>query len=267
MENHAFRFTGEAAVNYDRYLGPFLFEPYAIEMSHRLENCAGSVLEIACGTGRVTRQLCQRLSPQVQLIATDLSADMLAVAQKELADQPIEFQVADAQNLPFRDNSFDVVVCQFGLMFLPDPNQGFREAFRVLKPGGKFYFSTWDRSAKVPIFKIIFNENILPLFPPEEEARLTRPFSMYDPKMLLTLAQSAKFKNIVVEEVRLKSVAENALQLVNGFLIKHSLGNEILTKDPNALVPLAKKMEAQIATQFGTPVVCELNAFLGVGEK
>ena len=90
---------------------------------------------------------------------------------------------------------------------------------------------------------------------------------MYDPKMLLTLAQSANFKNIVIEEVRLKSVAENALQLVNGFLIKHSLGNEILTKDPNALAPLAKKIEEQIVTQFGTPVVCELNAFLGVGEK
>src|SRR6476661_6264867 len=138
-------FAGSVPANYDRYLGPLLFEPYALDLVERLKNDQlKQVLEIACGTGRVTRHLTKLVEADGRLVASDLNPDMIAQAKTQLTGERVQWQVADAQQLPFDANSFDHVICQFGVMFFPDKPAAFREAYRVMQPGGKYIFSVWD---------------------------------------------------------------------------------------------------------------------------
>jgi len=131
---------------YERYLGPYLYEPYAIYTKGRIKGSPQIVLKMAAGTGRVTRHIAEKIGGEAKLIATDINPNMLDIARKEVDATNIEYLVADSQDLPFSDNSFDCVICQFGFMFLPDKQKGFNEAWRVLKPGGQFLFVTWDKS-------------------------------------------------------------------------------------------------------------------------
>jgi ubiquinone/menaquinone biosynthesis C-methylase UbiE len=143
-------FSESVPENYDRYLGPMFFEPYAADIASRLEVRSGiRVLEIACGTGIVTRRLRERIPADGRLVATDLSPGMLARARANLAaNAAIEWKEADAMALPFADASFDAVVCQFGLMFVPDKLGALREARRVLAPGGHLLCNVWDSLAE-----------------------------------------------------------------------------------------------------------------------
>src|ERR1700744_3281521 len=102
MAKEAFRFSGDDAINYERYLGPLLFEPSTAELLPYLGSSGiRCVLEIAGGTGRLTRHLRDYFSSATELIASDISPDMLEVAKGQLGDEAIQFQVADAQALPF----------------------------------------------------------------------------------------------------------------------------------------------------------------------
>jgi ubiquinone/menaquinone biosynthesis C-methylase UbiE len=143
MSDRNVAFIGSIPQNYDRYLGPVYFHHYADDLSARLEITPGMrVLEVACGTGIVTERLVRRLAGRGTVVATDLNEPMLAYArQKAFAATP-EWRQADGTKLPFDERSFDAVVCQFGLMFFPDKMAGLREAFRVLKPGGRYLFNS-----------------------------------------------------------------------------------------------------------------------------
>jgi SAM-dependent methyltransferase len=144
-------FSGPVPEYYDRHLGPVLFETYAVELIARVPQRDGlRVLELACGTGIVTRRLRAALPDTATLVATDLSADMIAYARRAVPASGITWQTADAQALPFDDASFDVAICQFGLMFLPDKVRGFSEAHRVLAPGGRLLATVWDSLAANP---------------------------------------------------------------------------------------------------------------------
>src|SRR3954469_3139815 len=138
MDNKNAQFAGSIPAAYDRYLGPMFFDPYAEDIAARLDvGPNSSVLELACGTGIVTRVLRNRLPATARLVATDLNEPMMqSAAAKFTQNDAIEWKQADATNLPFDDKSFDAVVCQFGFMFFPDKAASAREAFRVLKPGG-----------------------------------------------------------------------------------------------------------------------------------
>lgn len=269
MEKDAFKFSGSAAANYDQYLGPVLFEPYATELVSRIKSPekAVSVLEIACGTGRVTQHLRRLFQFPAKLTASDLSADMLAVAQSKQDDDAIELRVEDAQNLSFPDNSFDLVVMQFGLMFLPDKKKGLSEIFRVLKPGGRFIITTWERSENVPLINLVFRENILPNFKPEDTGRLLVPFSLHDPTVLIGWAQETGFTDVNVDKVRLPSGAASPEHVVNAFFRKHSLGQELLAADAGQYEYVAQKMQKAIKAKFGDIVVAQLTAFFLTGEK
>src|SRR5215469_13840898 len=146
MIDDATGFVGSIPGNYDRGLGPIIFADYAEYTARLVAGYAPSrVLETGAGTGIVTRCLRDLLPATTRLIATDLNRPMLDVARKKFRpDEPIEFQHADAMALSFADGSFDAVVCQFGVMFFPDKDRAYREAYRVLEPGGHFVFSTWD---------------------------------------------------------------------------------------------------------------------------
>ena len=270
MANEVFKFSGDRALNYDTYLGPFLFEPFGMEMATRVPATnINSLLELASGTGRVTRHLRERLPSSVKLVASDLSPDMLEVAKSKLMNSAaIEFVVADMQNLPFESNVFDVVVCQFGIMFPPDKQKVFDEAYRVLRPGGLFLFSTWDKTDRVGIFKLVYNDHVLPFFSDEDPSRFLIPFSLHNPDQLKTFLNLSHFSNPKIELVSLRGVGQSAADLVKGFFTMHSMGEEVANRDAKEFEAIAQHMEKVIIERFSDrPVVCELSAYFGSGVK
>ena len=139
-------FAGSIPQFYERYMVPLMFEPYAADLASRVARSRPSrVLEIAAGTGVVTRHLAAMLPSGVAIVATDLNQQMLDQAAAIAPALNVEWRRADAMLLPFPDGSFDVVVCQFGVMFFPDKPRAMSEAKRVLRPGGALIFSVWDR--------------------------------------------------------------------------------------------------------------------------
>jgi SAM-dependent methyltransferase len=139
-------FSGSIPELYDSHLVPLIFEPYAADLARRVVALdAARVLETAAGTGAVTRAMADVLPLHVELVATDLNPSMLDRAAAIGTWRPVRWQQADAMQLPFDDASFDVVVCQFGVMFFPDKAGAFAEARRVLRPGGVLLFNVWDR--------------------------------------------------------------------------------------------------------------------------
>lgn len=138
-------FQESVADLYETLLVPILFERYASEMAIVAERSKpGSVLEVAAGTGALTRALRARLDPATEIVATDLSQAMIDVGASSLTMSRTHWMHADAQDLPFAPSMFDLVVCQFGVMFFPDKLKAYGEAKRVLRSGGRFLFSTWD---------------------------------------------------------------------------------------------------------------------------
>ncbi len=146
MVDTSANFSGSVPEYYDSCLGPAWFDAFAVDLAQRLPaKPPGDVLEIACGTGLLTRRVRERLDPTVRLVATDLSKAMLDYARGKLSDSKgIEWREADAVNLPFGDCEFGAVVCAFGVMFVPDKKAVFREACRVLEEGGILLFNVWD---------------------------------------------------------------------------------------------------------------------------
>jgi ubiquinone/menaquinone biosynthesis C-methylase UbiE len=127
-------FSGSIPSLYEKYLVPLIFEPYAADLVNRLASKSlGHILEIAAGTGVVTRALATVLPENVSIVATDLNQAMLDQASSIGTKRPVEWRQADAMQLPFQDEMFDAVVCQFGVMFFPDKPKAFSEARRVLK--------------------------------------------------------------------------------------------------------------------------------------
>src|SRR5688500_3239604 len=139
-------FAGSIPKLYDTYLVPLIFEPYAADLVNRLRARPPSrVLEIAAGTGVVTRALASALPESATIVGTDLNQAMLDQASLVGTKRAVEWRQADAMQLPFPDATFDAVACQFGVMFFPDKAKAFSEACRVLRPGGIFIFNVWDR--------------------------------------------------------------------------------------------------------------------------
>lgn len=268
-KKEAYKFTSDDAENYDHYLGPLFFEPYGQYTASQIDaGHVSSVLEIACGTGRLTRHLRKVLPASVRLFATDISLDMLGIAKRELNNNGIIFQVEDAQKLSFADDSFDAVICQFGVMFLPDKKKGFQEIFRVLKPGGKFMFFTWDDTLKVPVFKALIDDLVLPYFRDEDITRFKVPFAMNDPKTLENMLIDAGFKHAESKVISLKSGITSPDFVVEGFYRKHPLGREIVAKDPSAFETVAEQFHDKVVQLSGDgKIPFQLSALMTTGIK
>ena len=146
-------FAGPVPQLYEHYLGPILFEPFAVLVAGHLKPTDRDILETAAGTGVITRAM-HHANPNCHITATDLNQAMLDVAAAKLSSQRVKYQQADAQALPFKDHSFDVVVCGFGIMFMPDKHKAYSEALRVLKPGGRIIMTVWDEIETTPIMAI-----------------------------------------------------------------------------------------------------------------
>src|SRR5690349_13771287 len=119
-------FTGSIPQHYDQYQGPMFFEDYAIDVANRINvSSVNDVLELSCGTGRVTNHIRRVLHPTAKLTASDLSPDMLEVAKQKLRGANIEWQIIDFTKIPFADKSLDLLVCCFGYMFAENKEQAF----------------------------------------------------------------------------------------------------------------------------------------------
>jgi ubiquinone/menaquinone biosynthesis C-methylase UbiE len=245
MSSEVTRFIGSIPENYDRYLGPVLFEPYAHDLAWRLPSDAKRVLELAAGTGRVTRQLLANLAADAELVATDLNEPMLAEAQRRIVDPRVKWQTADAQALPFPDRSFDAVACQFGLMFMPDKLLALREMRRVLRPGGTLLLNVWDalelNSASMVLHALAFDS-----FPDDPPLFFKTPFSMTDAPVLEALAREAGFHTVRVDTVRKTGEAESAASLATGLVRGNPLWIQLMERGVN--VPA---FEAVVATALG----------------
>jgi ubiquinone/menaquinone biosynthesis C-methylase UbiE len=135
-------FAGSIPETYERFLVPLIFESYALDLAERLaETRPQDVLEAATGTGVLTRPMASRIPMHARIVATDLNQQMLDHARVQQShDGRTQWRQADALALPFAGQSFDVVACQFGVMFFPDKLRGYTEARRVLKHGRLFLF-------------------------------------------------------------------------------------------------------------------------------
>lgn len=196
-------FGGSVPHYYDSCLGPAWFDAFGRDLAQRLPSRpSGDVLEIACGTGLVTRRLRERLDPSVRLVATDLSKAMLDYARDKLRDRGrIEWREADAVNLPFADGVFAAAVCAFGFMFVPDRSAAFRETWRVLKTGGTLLFDVWDRIEENS-HNLACAEVIEGMFPGDEEMRFRLPYEMYDVSLLRRLLTEGQFDVVSIEKRR-----------------------------------------------------------------
>ncbi|HVF96156.1 MAG TPA: class I SAM-dependent methyltransferase, partial [Flavisolibacter sp.] len=204
-------FTGNVPHNYETYLGPLFFEPYAVDLADRLPNQAfNQILELACGTGRVTKHLLAKLKPTGQLIATDLNEAMLTVGREKVPDDRIKWQAVDAHNLPYDEETFDLIVCQYGVMFFADKPKAFREAVRVLRPGGTFLFNTWDH-IRYNTLSNTAREVMDEMFPDDPPTFLSQgPYSFFDKEQIQHLLDRAGFVDITIETVSLTGIASSA---------------------------------------------------------
>lgn len=204
---------------YERFLGSVLFEPYAIDLASRVADLTeGSVLEMACGTGILTQQLRTRLKPSVALTATDINPGMLDYAQKKLKQlKRIDWKQADIANLTFSDASFNVVLCQFGLMFVPDRNRAFQEMRRVLINGGMLAVSVWDRIDANP-WGVAVHKTIEKLFPNNPPQFFKAPFNFADADVLRTLLNANGFDQITLQPVSMECRSNSARSLAIGMI-------------------------------------------------
>jgi SAM-dependent methyltransferase len=228
-------FAGSIPGLYDRYLGPLLFEPYAEEVVRRAQAfMPGHVLETAAGTGIVTAILHQSLS-DAEIIATDLNAAMLEVAAERVNSDKVCFEVADAQALRFADESFDLVVCQFGAMFFPDKVKANREVRRVLRDGGRYLSVVWNSMDRNPASQLA-HQALTDLYPDDPPMFLARgPFGYADPAQIERDLRSAGFSNVEIETVDLSSGPLSASDAATGLVAGSPLRSEIEDRHPDGL--------------------------------
>jgi ubiquinone/menaquinone biosynthesis C-methylase UbiE len=257
MSNTDKVFTGSIPKFYDTYLVPLIFEPYATDLVNRLASRSVTrVLEIAAGTGVVTRALAGALPDKVSIVATDLNQAMLDQASAVGTKRTVEWRQADAMQLPFPDGTFDAVVCQFGVMFFPDKSKAFAQASRVLKPGGVFIFNVWDRIEENEFADTVTTAlaSVFPKDPPRFMART--PHGYHDRDAVERDLVSGGFTAAPrIDTVTARSRAASARIPAIAYCQGTPLRNEIETRDASRLGEATDIAAEAIAKRFGPGAV------------
>ena len=255
-------YSGSVPALYDRYRGPVFFEPFAPDLADRVADLrVGSLLEIAAGTGIVTRLLARVLPETVSIVGSDISQAMLDFAATQPGLARITWRQADAQALPFSDATFDAVLCQFGVMFFHDRVAGYREARRVLKPGSRFVFDVWDRIENNE-FCLIVTEAMARLFPDDPPDLLARtPYGYFDTDLIRAELTQAGFDKIAIETVTRQSAAPSARDLAIGFCQGSPLRAEIEDRDAKRLGEATDAATKALMVRFGDgPIAGKMRA-------
>ena len=250
-------FAGSIPKLYETYLVPLIFEPYAADLANRLKpRPVSRVLEIAAGTGVVTRALASALPDSVSIVATDLNQAMLDQAATVGTKRAVEWRQADAMQLPFRDGTFDAVVCQFGVMFFPEKSKAFSEARRVLGPGGVFIFNAWDRIEENE-FADTVTTALASLFPKDPPRFLARtPHGYHDRRTLeRDLASGGFTASPRIDTVAARSRATAARVPAIAYCQGTPLRNEIEGRDASRLGEATDIAAEAIARRFGRGAV------------
>jgi ubiquinone/menaquinone biosynthesis C-methylase UbiE len=249
-------FAGSIPQIYDRYLVPLIFESYARDLADRvLKTNPRQILETAAGSGVLTRAIAARLPASAHIVATDLNQPMLDHAMARLSDDRIEWKQADALALPFADESFGIVVCQFGVMFFPDKVQGYKEARRVLQRGGRFFFNVWDGISENEFADVITQAlaDIFPHDPPRFMART--PHGYHDVERIRQALNTAAFSDISVAVVDGKSKASSPRDAAIAYCQGTPLRNEIEARDAALLERATQYAADALAQRFGSGAI------------
>ena len=246
-------FTGSIPEIYETKLVPALFEPYADDLAERVAARAPlEVLELAAGTGALTRELVEQLSDEAQILATDLNQAMLDEAMRLLPNENVRFEVQDANKLPYEDDAFDAVTAQFGVMFFSDKVGAFREVRRVLREGGTFAFNVWNELQKNRIFEIINRTYKEATGQPSFFERV--PFAYCNPQKIESELRAAGFSKIKINTVAKTTKVPSA--------------KEFLEADINGSPFLAdfQNLEPKVASEVRERIAQALISALGDGE-
>jgi ubiquinone/menaquinone biosynthesis C-methylase UbiE len=256
-------FSGSMPEFYDRFLVPLLFEPFAQDLADRLRKVtSGQLLELAAGTGIVTRALARTLPGSVDIVATDLNPAMLEQAKTHAGLERVVWREADAMALPFPDEAFDYVVCQFGVMFFPDKPAGFREARRVLRPGGRFLFNVWgDKTGTARrLAEEVVGQKIA-----RDPASLVAP-EYNDIEKVSAELTAAGFASVSAEKVSKQTLSASAREAAMANCHGGLLRAQIDKFAPGRLDEITDALEAAFAARFGNgPVKAPIHAILFTG--
>jgi ubiquinone/menaquinone biosynthesis C-methylase UbiE len=247
MQDMELRFTGSVPAAYDRLMVPLLFQPYADEIARRAAALAAThILETAAGTGVVTEALHAAL-PDARIVATDLNPPMLEMAAARVDASTVQFQQADALDLPFDDGSFDLVVCQFGAMFFPDRVRGHAEARRVLGDGGHYLLVVWDRIERNALTEVA-QQVLVDTFPNDPPLFMREgPFSYHDASRIESDLHDAGFDTVEIETVELRSRSASAQEAAQALCYGTPMGLEIGDRAPGSLDRVFKAIEQAFA--------------------
>jgi ubiquinone/menaquinone biosynthesis C-methylase UbiE len=246
-------FAGSIPEIYDRFLVPLIFESYASDLAERAVQVRPQrLLETAAGTGALTRALASRLPAHAHIFATDLNQPMIdQAARRSFGDDRITWQQANALSLPFEDQAFDVVACQFGVMFFPDKVKGYREARRVLKPGAHFFFNVWDNISENE-FADVVTQALSKVFsedPPLFMARI--PHGYHDVAKIKEELSAAGFASISVETRDDTSKAPSPHDVAIAYCQGTPLRNEIEARGASRLEEATQVAAHELARCFG----------------
>lgn len=258
-------FAGSIPQLYNQLMVPMLFDPYAADMAAQLQTLNPTdVLETAAGSGALTRAMAARLPDTARITATDLNQPMLDVAASLSPNDPrITYQQCDASDLPFSHATFDVVICQFGVMFFPDKPTAFAEAARVLRKSGTFLFNVWDRIATND-FVATATDALSARFPDNPPVFMARvPHGVFDTKLLTSQLETAGFATVDVQTSDHISTAATAMDAAMAYCQGTPLRSEILARDPDGLGPTTQAVAAALEARFGPgPIKGKIRAFV-----
>ncbi|MBI5615953.1 MAG: methyltransferase domain-containing protein [Gammaproteobacteria bacterium] len=251
-------FAGSIPKLYDTLLVPLIFEAYAADFADLVAaSKPRAVLETAAGSGVVTRMLAPRLGAEACYVVTDLNQPMLDyAASRQGADERIAWRQADALHLPFPDATFDVVCCQFGAMFFPDRAAGHAEARRVLKPGGRFVLSVWDRIEE-NVFADLVTDAVATVFPHDPPRFLARtPHGYHDLALIREDLRRAGFTDVAIETCAKSGRPTPAREVAMAYCQGTPLRNEIEARDAKLLEFATERAAEAIANHHGAELVC-----------
>lgn len=246
MVEQELRFSGSVPEKYEQLMVPLIFRPYAQELTRRASALAPRrILETAAGTGAVTRCLHEAL-PDAQIVASDLNSPMLDLARERVRSDRVSFVEADALELPFEADSFDLVLCQFGSMFFPDKVRAHAEARRVTRSGGHYLLAIWDRIERNALTNCA-QQALIECFPEDPPLFMSEgPFGYHDRLRIESDLHEAGFDIVEIETLELRSLGSSAHDAAAALFYGTPMGVEVEERKAGSSERVFKAVESAL---------------------